>query len=84
MELIIESGKFYLKTEDGYVVDAVEYNPEREDYQLFEYETIPQDILNRCYQLIDGVLVLDEDKHQQFLEDSAKALAEYEEWLKEK
>jgi hypothetical protein len=84
MELIIEPGKFYLKTEDGYVVDAVEYNPEREDYQLFESETIPQDILNRCYQLVDGALILDEDKHQQFLEDSAQALAEYEEWLKEK
>jgi hypothetical protein len=84
MELIIEPGKFYLKTEDGYVVDAVEYNPEREDYQLFESETIPQDILNRYYQLVDGALILDEDKHQKFVEDSAKALAEYEEWLKEK
>jgi len=84
MDLIIESGKFYLKIEDGYVVDAVEYNPERNDYQLFESETIPEDILNRCYQLIDGALVLDQDKYQKFLEDSAKAQMEYEEWLKEK
>lgn len=84
MDLIIEPGKFYLKIEEGYVVDAVEYNPDLPNYQLFEAPTIPSNILNRCYQLIDGELVLDEAKHEVFLEESAKALAEYEEWLKEK
>jgi hypothetical protein len=72
MNITIESGKFYLKLEDGsipYVIDAVRYNPEREDYILFEANELPVDILNRCYILRKEGLILDEEKHKLFIEE---------------
>jgi hypothetical protein len=85
MEIIIEAGKFYLKTEEGCVIDAVEYNPNRPDYVLFEADSIPSDILNRCYQLEDGELFLDEVKYAAFLEENSKdaRIAELEAKIKE-
>jgi histidinol phosphatase-like PHP family hydrolase len=70
--MIIEKGKFYLKVENGFVIDAVEYNPERSDFQLYQAPSIPSDILNRCYKLEGGKLVLDTDKHAAFLEETSK------------
>ena len=72
MEIIIEPGKFYLKTENNYVIDAVEYNPNRSDYLLYEADSIPSDILNRCYQRVGDTLVLDEAKYAAFLEENSK------------
>jgi hypothetical protein len=81
----IEKGKFYLKVENGFVIDAVEYNPERADFQLYEAPSIPSNILNRCYKLEGGKLVLDADKHAAFLEENSKELRilELEEKIKE-
>jgi hypothetical protein len=72
MEIIIELGKFYLKVAEGYVVDAVEYNPNRTDYLLYEADSIPQDIMNRCYQRVGDTLVRDEVKYAAFLEENSK------------
>jgi hypothetical protein len=85
MEIIIEAGKFYLKTEEGYVIDAVEYNPNRPDYVLFEAPTIPSDILNRCYKREGNTLVRDEVKYAAFLEENSKdaRIAELEAKIKE-
>ena len=85
MEIKIEAGKFYLKTEGGYVIDAVEYNPNRPDYILFEADSIPSDILNRCYKREGNKLVLDKVKHEAFLEENSKdaRIAELEAKLKE-
>jgi histidinol phosphatase-like PHP family hydrolase len=81
----IEKGKFYLRVENGFVIDAVEYNPERADFQLYEAPSIPSDILNRCYKLEGGKLVLDTDKHAAFLEETSKdaKIAELEAKIKE-
>jgi hypothetical protein len=83
--MIIEAGKFYLKTENGYVVDAVEYNPNRPDYLLYEADSIPSDILNRCYQRVGNTLVRDEHKYAAFLEEQSKdaKIAELEAKIKE-
>ena len=83
--MIIEAGKFYLKTENGYVVDAVEYNPNRPDYLLYEADSIPQDIMNRCYQRVGDTLVRDEVKYAAFLEETSKdaKIAELEAKIKE-
>ena len=85
MEIIIEAGKFYLKVAEGYVVDAVEYNPNRPDYLLYEADSIPQDILNRCYQRVGDTLVRDETKYAAFLEENSKdaKIAELEAKIKE-
>jgi hypothetical protein len=72
MEIIIEAGKFYLKVAEGYVVDAVEYNPNRTDYLLYEADSIPSDIMNRCYQRVGDTLVRDEAKYAAFLEENSK------------
>jgi hypothetical protein len=81
----IEKGKFYLRVENGYVIDAVEYNPERSDFQLYQAPSIPSDILNRCYKLEGGKLVLDADKHAVFLKETSKdaKIAELEAKIKE-
>jgi hypothetical protein len=85
MKIIIEAGKFYLKVAEGYVVDAVEYNPNRPDYVLYEAASIPSDILNRCYKLVSGKLVRDEVKYAAFLEENNKdaRIAELEAKIKE-
>jgi hypothetical protein len=85
MEIIIEAGKFYLKVAEGYVVDAVEYNPNRFDYVLYEAASIPSDILNRCYQRNGNKLTRDEVKYAAFLEETSKdaKIAELEAKIKE-
>jgi hypothetical protein len=70
--MIIEKGKFYLRVENGFVIDAVEYNPERSDFQLYQAPSLPSNLLNRCYKLEGGKLVLDTVKHQAFLEETSK------------
>jgi hypothetical protein len=81
----IEAGKFYLRVDNEFVIDAVEYNPERSDFQLYEAPSIPSDILSRCYKLQKGKLVLDADKHAAFLEETNKdtRIAELEAKIKE-
>ena len=74
--MIIEKGKYYIQIKEGYITDAVEYNPNLPDYQLYQAPTIPSDIMNQCYQLVDGKLVLDEAKHALFLEEVEKARLE--------
>jgi len=85
MEFNIEAGKFYLKVAEGYVVDAVEYNPNRPDYVLHEAASIPSDILNRCYQRVGNTLTRDEAKYATFLEENSKdaKIAELEAKIKE-
>jgi hypothetical protein len=70
--MIIEKGKFYLRVENSYVIDAVEYNPERSDFQLYQAPSLPSDLLNCCYKLEGGKLVLDTVKHEVFLEETSK------------
>jgi hypothetical protein len=74
----IEPGKFYIQVVEGYVHDAVSYNPELPNYVLYEAEALPADILNRCYELVEGELVLDEAKHAEFLVEAEKAREEWE------
>lgn len=74
--MIIEKGKYYIQIKNGYVTDAVQFDPKLSDYNLYETPSIPKDILNQCYQLVDGELVLDEDKHKIFLEEIEKARLE--------
>jgi hypothetical protein len=83
--MIIEAGKFYLKVAEGYVVDAVEYNPNRTDYLLYEADNIPSDIMNRCYQRVGDTLVRDEAKYAAFVEENSKdaKIAELEAKIKE-
>ncbi len=81
----IEAGKFYLKVSNGYVVDAVEYNPNRTDYVLFKADSIPSDILNGCYKLQSDKLIKDEYKYELYLEETNKdaRIAELEAKIKE-
>ena len=68
----IETGKFYLKyDEDGYIVDAIEFDPRpvRDDYSLFEVDKLPDDINSQCYKNVNGVLERDEVKYQEYLEE---------------
>lgn len=63
----IEQGKYYLQVQNGYVTDAVSYNPKIAGYKLFETYKLPVDIMNQCYQIIKGQLVLDQVKYQEYL-----------------
>jgi hypothetical protein len=85
MEIIIEPGKFYLQTKEGYVTDAVSYNPNLPDYILYEANSLPDDILNRCYQRVGNTLVRDEHKYELLLEEQSKdaRIAELEAKIKE-
>lgn len=74
----IEKGKYYLQVKDGYVTDAVSYNPNIKGYNLFETPKLPSDIMNQCYKIVGGKLVLDQDKHVKFLEEVAAAEKELE------
>jgi len=47
----------------GYVSDAIYY--QHQGYIEFLGEGKPEDLLNECYQLIDGEFVLDQDKYDQ-------------------
>jgi hypothetical protein len=65
--MIIEQGKFYLKVVDGYIQDAVSYDPKLNNYILFEIDNLPKDIMNQCYKVVKDKLVLDETKYSEFL-----------------
>jgi len=45
----------------GYVSDAIYY--QHQGYIEFLGEAKPEDLLNECYQLIDGEFVLDQEKY---------------------
>jgi len=45
----------------GYVSDAIYY--QHQGYIEFLGEGKPEDLLNECYQLIDGEFVLDQEKY---------------------
>jgi hypothetical protein len=68
----IEKGKYYLKIKDGYITDAVSYNPEIIGYKLFKITQLPNDILNQCYQIMNGSLILDQMKYQKYLTELEK------------
>ena len=68
----IEPGKFYLKyDQDGYILDAIEFDPQpiRNDYELFEIDSLPNDIANQCYKNVNGILERDEVKYQRYLDN---------------
>lgn len=76
--MIIEKGKYYIQIKNGFVHDAVSYNPNIESYQLYQAETIPADILNGCYKLVNGKLVLDKAKHAEYLAELERQAEEIE------
>jgi len=45
----------------GYVSDAIYY--QHQGYIEFLGEGKPEDLLNECYQLIDGEFILDQEKY---------------------
>jgi hypothetical protein len=53
--------KFYFRIEDGYIVDVIRYN--RDNYVFYGISTLPDDIMCGCYKIIDGELVLDQEKY---------------------
>lgn len=67
--MTIEKRKCYLQIKNGYVTDAVEYNPNIEGYNLFETNKLPSDIMNGCYQIQNDKLVLDQVKYELFLKE---------------
>jgi hypothetical protein len=77
--MIIEKGKFYLQVKNGYITDAVEYNPNIEGYNLFEIDKLPPDIINRCYRIENNKLVLDEIKYAEFVAEQERLLKELQE-----
>lgn len=72
--MIIEKGKWYLKLEEEkgkqLIIDCIQYNPSGLDYTLYESETVPNDLLNQCSYLEDGVIVRDEKKYKLWLEQN--------------
>lgn len=63
----------YLQIKDTYITDSIDYA--YGDYVQFNNE-VPVDIMNQCYQLTNGIIVLDEVKHQTFLDEQEAFLAE--------
>lgn len=57
----------YIKqNEAGYVIDLVEYNPERSDYMEYQVNDFPEDVMNRCYRINeDNEFELDEAKKKE-------------------
>jgi len=77
--MIIEKGKYYLQVKQGFVTDAVEYNPNLKDYVLYKADKLPADIMNQCYELKNGKLTLNQEKHAEFLAEQERQLKELEE-----
>ena len=63
----------YFQITDTYITDSIDYA--HGTYVQFIGE-VPVDIMNQCYQLINGNIVLDETKYQEFLDAQAAFLAE--------
>ena len=63
----IEQGKYYLQVQNGYVTDAVSYNPKMMGYNLFETSALPVDIMNGCYKISKNKLVLDDFKYREYI-----------------
>ena len=76
--MVIEKGKYYIQIKNDFVHDAVSYNPNIEGYQLYKAETIPADVLNGCYKLVNDKLVLDEVKHAEYLAELERQAEEIE------
>ena len=66
----------YLQVKETFITDSISFA--HGDYVQFIGE-VPIDIMNHCYQLIDGEIVLNETKHNEFLAKLAALEAEIEE-----
>ena len=63
---------FYIKINNGYIFDVVDYDPGIQGYDPINTDHLPEDILNGCYQLKNDEFILDEEKHKLFLEEIDK------------
>lgn len=61
-----EPDVFYLRLLDDYIIDCITYQPQSHLYTKYVGE-IPPHIYSRCYQLIDGEIVRDEEKFKVYL-----------------
>lgn len=67
----------WIKQFENYIVDAITFDPNRDDYSPIEVQEMPFDVMCGCYQLIDGVLLRDEIKHtEQQHENSSRTKIE--------
>lgn len=63
----------WIKEFEGYIVDAITYDANRDDYHPLEVPEMPFDIMCGCYQLNGISLIRDEIKHAKMeLERSAQ------------
>jgi len=56
--------KYFIKIEDGYVVDITKFGPK--EYTEIEVDSIPSDIMSKCYKYSDGKFKLDKKKHSAY------------------
>lgn len=57
----------YVQVHNGYVRDAVSFNPNIDGYIPINVKDMPKDIMNQCYKVVDNKLVLDEEKNKIFV-----------------
>ena len=74
---------YYIKLEDGYVMDITKFGPK--EYTQIEVDSIPSDIMSKCYKFSDGKFKLDKKKHasykkkmEQLIEDRKMQLSKKE------
>jgi hypothetical protein len=84
----IEEGKSYLQVNnEGYITDCIKYNPQINNYFLYEGGDIPGDILNSCYKLVNNKIVLDKEKlelfEQEVLAEQKRIQEEFEKMSEE-
>lgn len=53
----------WIKQFDNYVVDAITFDANRDDYTPIDVTEMPCDIMCGCYQLLNDALVRDQIKH---------------------
>lgn len=73
----IEPNIYYVRIEQGYIIDCITYKPQSSLYQKYEGE-IPPHILSRCYKLKNGKIVVDQAKYQQYLAELEQEVSEIE------
>lgn len=77
----VVQGKWWLQLveEDGkqWIHDCVQYDPDL-GYTKISAETVPSEILNRCYYLEDGKILHDEIKHAEFVAEQKRLQEEFE------
>lgn len=56
--------KYFIKIENGYVVDITKFGPK--EYTEIEVDSIPSDIMSKCYKYSDGKFKLDKKKHSAY------------------